>query len=339
MLAALYKPGNDNLVLDPHYPVHKPKAGEVLVKVLACGVCHTDIAWLSGASLDERTYALGHEICGVPVELGEGVDPTLVQKDKLYIVLPLTPCVHGLTGLPAALNSIGVGKDGGFAEYVTVTVDQLIKVPEGLSAPVAAIAADAGVTAFNAVHDVAGIKHGTNFKVLIFGIGGVGHLAVQYAKYFGATVYACDIKPAARKLAVDLGATQAFDLIELSQQTKNGFTVDITIDCVADSQTFNLAFAALQGNGVNFPPSCKAVILAVSFDLLNFRALDIIGYGIEVLPVLTGPRSAAVASLELFANGAVKAHVQEEPLRNVNKVIDQLRAFEIIGRKVVVPSL
>ncbi|KAJ6542031.1 chaperonin 10-like protein [Mycena vulgaris] len=337
MFAAVYEPGNERLVLDRHYPVRDLKDDEILLKVAAAGVCHTDVALLTGVSLDTRRYILGHESCGIPVKLGPKVDPHAVQTGKLYSILALDSCVHGVNGGSALFNSLGLGRDGAYAEYIITTADTLVPVPDGVRPEVAAIASDAGVTAYHAVENAAKVKKGD--KVLIFGAGGLGHLAVQYAKYFGAIVYVCDFKPAARKLAVELGATEVFDLIELTNKTAAGFTVDTTIDFVANSQTFNLAMAALRGNDVNFPTSPKCVMIGASAENLVFTTLDIITTGVQILGSTYGDRNALVTVLDLFAKGTVRAHVHAEPLENVNKVIDELRAFQITGRKVVIPHL
>ncbi|KAJ7139987.1 hypothetical protein C8R43DRAFT_1089263 [Mycena crocata] len=325
MLAAVYVPGNERLVLNKKYPIRKLEDNEILLKIAAAGVCHTDVALLTGAGLDPRTYIMGHEACGTPIK----------SLGKLYSILTVDSCVHGINGGPALLNSIGIGADGTYAEYIIATADKLVPVPNGVPPEVAAIASDAGVTAYHAVQNAANVKRGD--KVLIFGIGGLGHLAVQYAKYFGATVYVCDFKPAARKLALELGATEAFDLIELTNKTAAGFTVDTTIDFIANNQTFNLALAALRGNDVNFPSSPTLVLVGISAENLVFNTIDLVTSGVQIRSSSYGPPSALVDVLDLFAKGTIRAHVHSEPLENVNKVIDQLRAYEITGRKVVVP--
>ncbi|KAJ7186965.1 hypothetical protein C8R46DRAFT_1024932 [Mycena filopes] len=164
-----------------------------------------------------------------------------------------------MNGFPALYSGLGFGQDGAFAEYIIATADALVPV----------------------------VKQGD--KVLIFGVGGLGHLAVQYAKHLGATgegnlyrmtwdslfaVYVCDFKPAARQLALELGAEMAFDLIELADKTAAGFTVNKTIDFVTNAQTFNLAMAALRGNGLTFPAGVGA-------DNLVFSTFDIIGSGVQ----------------------------------------------------------
>ncbi|KAF7328738.1 alcohol dehydrogenase [Mycena venus] len=336
MLAAVYEPGNINLVLDKNYPIRELEDDEVLIKVLAAGVCHTDVAILSGVLLQQNKFVLGHEGCGVPVKLGSKVDKHVVHLGHRYAILG-TGCIHGKPGGAPAINQfLGVGKDGFYAEYTIVPAALLVPVPEGVPSEVAAIATDAGVTAYHAVQHAANVKRGD--KVLIFGAGGVGHLAVQYAKHFGATVYVCDFKPAARKLALELGATEAFDLIEMTNKTAAGFTVDTTIDFVANKQTFDLAMAALKGNEASFPTSPSLVIVGFSGENLVFDTLDVITAGVQIRTSTYGPRSALVTALKLFATGEVRGHVHSEPLENINKVIDELRAFEIVGRKVVIPK-
>ncbi|KAJ7922203.1 chaperonin 10-like protein [Mycena leptocephala] len=353
MLAAVYHPGNDNLVLEKNYPIRELQDHEVLLKVAACGVCHTDVTILSGVGLDTRQYVLGHEASGVPVKLGPKVNASTVQLGKLYSVLIYDGCMKsGVTPPVATVPAvIGVGKDGAYAQYVITDAASLVPVPDGVPAEVAAIASDAGVTAYHAVENAAKVKKGD--KVLIFGIGGLGHLGLQYAKHFGATVYACDFKPAARKLALELGAAEAFDLIELQTKTAAGFTVDTTIDFIANSQSecsirlisgdlrpivaFNLAMAALRGNEVNFPASPSLVLVGFSADNLVFNTADVLSTGVQIRGSTYGPASALVSVLDLFAKGIVKAHVESAPLEDANKVIDELRSFEIVGRKVLIP--
>ncbi|KAJ7359852.1 hypothetical protein DFH08DRAFT_686208, partial [Mycena albidolilacea] len=249
------------IVVNKHYPIRESEDNEVLLKVLAAGVvCHTDVTLLSGVFLDNRTYILGHETCGVPKQ------PDLANH-----------YTYSILGLASVL--LGVGKDGSFAEYIIAPADQLVPVPDGVRPEVAAIASDVGMTAYHAVQNAANVKRGD--KVLIFGAGGVGHLALQYAKHFGATVYVCDFKPAARKLALELGATEAFDLIELTNRTTAGFAVDTTIDFVANDQTFNLAIAALKGSFTTFPPNQTLVMVCFSADKLAFSTSELISFGIQ----------------------------------------------------------
>ncbi|KAF7293961.1 alcohol dehydrogenase [Mycena kentingensis (nom. inval.)] len=337
MLAASYEPGHINTVLKHKYPIRELKGDEILLKVAACGVCHSDVFLLSGGLPEPKPFILGHEIAGTPVLLGSAVDADKVKLGKLYSVLNPSCGTMGINGGPAFENALGLGLDGGYAEYVICKEPSLVPVPHGVPVEAAAVAADAGVTAYNAVKNSAGVKKRT--KVLIFGIGGLGHLAVQYAKHLGATVYVCDFKPEARALALQLGAQKAFDLLELTDLTAAGkFTVDTTIDFVATAQSFNLAIAALSGNDVVFPDAPRLVMVGVSTENLVFSTVQSILTGIQIVSSAYGPRSALEEVLKLFAEGKVHPHIKTLPLKDVTNALIQLRAHEVLGRLVVVPE-
>ncbi|KAJ6516818.1 chaperonin 10-like protein [Mycena vitilis] len=184
MLAAKYVPGNDTLVLDSAYPIRDLQDNEILLKVAAAGVCHSDVLYLSGVTLDTRTFVMGHETCGIPIKsvchwyadlalavakelhrLGSKVNPT-IKEGKLYSVLLLDSCMHGTKGGPASANGLGLGRDGSFAEYMITTADTLVPVPDGVPPEVAAIASDAGVTAYHAVEHAAKVKHGDKVHLI-----------------------------------------------------------------------------------------------------------------------------------------------------------------------------
>ena len=168
------------------------------------------------------------------------------------------PCAKAIAGFPPFSDSIGLGENGGYAEYLVVAASDLVPVPHGLAPEIAAMSADSLLTVYNALHNVAEVstvltthnaltkktqcqlRLGTTKRVLIYGVGGLGHQAVQLAKSYGATVYACDFKPEARALALSLGAERVFDHAELTAATadtaEDPFTVDIAIDFVVDAQ-------------------------------------------------------------------------------------------------------
>ncbi|KAL1730768.1 chaperonin 10-like protein [Schizophyllum commune] len=335
MVAYLYKPGFDDLIRVDDYPVQKPGKGEVLCKVLVCGVCHSDVAILNGYTADSRTYVLGHEVCATPIVLGEDVDPS-IKIGHRYAIQLINGCTHALKPhQAAALQGVGLGGPGGYADYITVPGNLLVPVPDNVPDKVAAIAADAGTTAYNAVVNTGQVKAGD--KVLIIGVGGLGHLAVQYAILQGAEVYVCDLKPEARRLGLELGAVKAFSLVELSAAVSapDPFTVHVVVDFAVSAQTFSLGLSALVGEGDHYPTDPRYVLVGVSGDNLVFTSGEALFSAIQIRANLYGPRSATEAALELFSNGSVKARVTAEPIENVNKIIDELRAYEVSGRKVL----
>ncbi|KAI9067693.1 GroES-like protein [Trametes sanguinea] len=337
MRAAVYRPGHFNLAVEDDFPVPEPMSGQVLLKVAACGACHTDISLLTNAIIDDRTYILGHEIAGYPAKIGPGVKG--IAEGQLY-------CVHGITpsllSRPPIDESIGLGINGGYAEYVLVEPRQLVPVPNGIPPEVACVAADALTTAYNAVHNVAGLSPGTNKRVLIYGVGGLGHLALQIAKSFGATVFAVDYRSVARELAISLGAEQAFSLSDITSATSAAapFTVDVVIDFVVNEQSFTLDKAMTRGNADDFnaPPS-KIVLTGVSAENLPFNSAELIEFNTHVLTTLYGSVDDMQNALQLIATGAVKPVVNTAPLEAVDQAMNDLRASAIVGRRVIVPTL
>ncbi|KAI0833846.1 GroES-like protein [Trametes gibbosa] len=336
MRAAVYTPGDLNLVINTAFPVPKPSQGQVLLKVAACGVCQSDPFVISNTLIDNRTFIMGHETVGIAVQLGLNVEG--IRLGTLYAVHAIVPCAKGL---PPILESDGIGMNGGYADYVVVNQRQLVPVPEGLAPEIAALACDSLLTAFNAIHNVAGLRPGTTQRVLIYGIGGLGHQALQIAKSYGATVFAVDYKHEARKLALQLGADRALTLAEVASETAAGtLNVDIFVDVVSNEQSFGFAKAAVRADALNFTaPPVKIVVVGVSTENLPLNSAEILVSNIQVLPTLYGSLDDLKSSLDLLARGVVKPVVHTVPLESVNDALNGLRASSILGRTVVVPSM
>ncbi|KAG6829141.1 hypothetical protein H0H87_012510, partial [Tephrocybe sp. NHM501043] len=317
MLAAQYQPGQTRLALKDAHPVPSAGPGQVLLKVAACGVCHSDIMFIDGAVLPVP-LVLGHEISGhvveyavlslhtvdgsliSPIRTGEGVDPS-IKKGGLYTVLSISPSAKSLHGLPALFDSPGASYDGGFAEYVLIKQDQLVAVPEGVSAEYAAVAADAGINAYKFVVRAAQIDGKRQTSILVLGVGGLGHQAVSIAAYFNATVYACDSKPEARELALKLGAKEAFSPEQLAAKIAEGFTVDVAMDFVAKAPTFETCKSVLRGNNKAFPANPRLVVAGLTNDKLEFSTLDTLTYNLTIVTPQYGSKQDLEAVLQLYA--------------------------------------
>lgn len=335
MLAAQYQPGEKRLALKDKHEVPSAGPGQVLLKVAACGVCHSDIMFIDGGVLP-IPLVLGHEISGHVVQIGKGVDAS-IKKDGLYAVLAITPTAQSLNGMPALFDSPGASCDGGFAEYVLVRQDQLVAVPDGVSPELAAVAADAGINAYKFVVTSAQIDGTSKRTVLVIGVGGLGHQAVQIAAHFGATVYACDPKPEARELAIKLGAVKAFSPEELSAKIADGFTVNVAMDFVARPTTFETAKAVLRGNGKTFPANPRLVVAGLTNEKLEFSTLDTLTYNLTITTPQYGSKQDLESILELYAKGAITPVVSSHRLDEINTVLDELRSGTVLGRKVLLP--
>lgn len=185
------------------------KHGEALLKMECCGVCHTDLHVKNGDFGDKTGVILGHEGIGIVKEIGPGVT-SLKVGDRASVAWFFEGCGHcgycntGNETLCRDVKNAGYSVDGGMAEECIVTADYAVKVPDGLDSAAASSITCAGVTTYKAVK-ISGIKPGQ--WIAIYGLGGLGNLALQYAKnVFNAKVIALDVNDEQLKLAASMGA-------------------------------------------------------------------------------------------------------------------------------------
>ena len=185
------------------------KHGEALLKMECCGVCHTDLHVKNGDFGDKTGVILGHEGIGIVKEIGPGVN-SLKIGDRASVAWFFEGCGHceycntGNETLCRDVKNAGYSVDGGMAEECIVTADYAVKVPDGLESAAASSITCAGVTTYKAVK-VSHIKPGQ--WIAIYGLGGLGNLALQYAKnVFNAKVIAIDVNDEQLKLAASMGA-------------------------------------------------------------------------------------------------------------------------------------
>ena len=183
--------------------------GEALVKVEYCGVCHTDLHVAHGDFGKVPGRILGHEGIGIVEKLGDGVT-SLKVGDRVSIAWFFEGCGYceycttGRETLCRSVKNAGYNVDGGMSEYAVVTADYAVKVPEGLDPAQASSITCAGVTTYKAIKE-AGAAPGQ--WIAVYGVGGLGNLAVQYAKkVFNAHVVAVDINQDKLDLAKEVGA-------------------------------------------------------------------------------------------------------------------------------------
>jgi propanol-preferring alcohol dehydrogenase len=190
-------------------PVPEPGPGQVLVRLEACGLCHTDIHAMRGdwPVKPGLPFVPGHEGVGIVEKVGEGVTSRSVGE---RVAMPWLGhacgecryCVSGRENLCEQQQNTGYSIDGGYAEYALADARFAAPVPEGVSPMDAAPLTCAGVTTYAAVKN-AHVVPGE--RVAVFGVGGLGHLAVQYARLVGAEVIAVDITEEKLQLARELG--------------------------------------------------------------------------------------------------------------------------------------
>ncbi|MCA0393574.1 MAG: alcohol dehydrogenase AdhP [Proteobacteria bacterium] len=334
MKAAVVRAFGQPLVIE-EVPVPRPGAGQLLVKVAACGVCHTDLHAAEGdwPVKPSPPFIPGHEGVGHVVAVGAGVSH-VKEGDRVgvpWLYSACGHCVHCLGGwetLCEAQQNTGYSVNGGFAQYTLADAGYVGHLPKGLGFVEIAPVLCAGVTVYKGLK-VTEARPGD--WVAISGIGGLGHMAVQYARAMGLNVAAVDVDDDKLRLAERLGASVAVNARNVDPaaflRKEIGGAHGALVTAVSP-RAFEQATGMLRRGGtmvlVGLPPG--------SFPL------DIFGMvlnGITVRGSIVGTRLDLQESLEFAARGKVRATVAADRLENINAIFARMHKGEIEGRIVL----
>ncbi|MHB1435641.1 MAG: zinc-binding dehydrogenase [Thermoplasmata archaeon] len=285
MQAAVFHGSGRPLVVG-EVPRPRPGPGEALVKVAACGFCHTDLHYLDHAVPTAKAppLILGHEISGVVEELGPGSsDRSVGDRVLVPSVLPCGTCEYCRSGrgnICPHLKMPGNHLDGGFAEYVRIPARDLVPLPEGLDLARSAVIADALTTPYHAVVHRARVRSGE--WVVIVGCGGVGINAVQFAVAAGANVIAVDLRPEKRETARRLGACETLDPAEhpdLGREVRKRSAggADVALEVVGKPETVTLALSTLRRGGRLCVVGYSDSVVPIPLNRLMFFEYEIVG--------------------------------------------------------------
>lgn len=316
-------------------PKPTPGPGQALVKMEACGVCHTDLHAVNGDWPVKPKLPLipGHEGVGVVEEIGEGVTSVKVG-DRVGIPWLYSACgecdycLSGKETLCLDQENGGYSVDGGYAEYCLAAADYVAKIPENLSSVEAAPILCAGVTTYKALK-VSGAKPGD--WVAIYGIGGLGHVALQYAKAMGFNVVAVDIADEKLELAKELGADETVnglkeDPAEAIQSRLGG--VQAAISVAVTKIAFEQAYRSVKRGGT-------LVVVGLPNEELPIPIFNTVLNGVSVKGSIVGTRIDMKEALDFAARGKVKAQIETAPLSEVNTILDNMVHGKINGRVVL----
>lgn len=327
-------------------PVPGPE--DVLVKLLAMGVCHSDCAIRDLTETPpfwSEEFTLGHEGAGEIVDMGKNASTSLAIGD-LVAIHPVAgcksdKCAHCSHGWPQACKSTdngnhGLGRDGFFAEYVVCKAEAAVLVPKGVQIQHAAIAPDALLTAYHAVKHTAAVT--ANDTVLIIGMGGLGLNAVQVAQHLGAKrILVCDTQQGAVDVAVRLGIAKGDAFCTAGPDAKAlhevlaDVVVDTVIDFVGHEQTLLQAQLTVRPAG-----------LVVLVGLLSPKATVLPGLLVTNVLTLKGTFCGTVDGLreclDLIAQGIVKPQVVERSINDLPQVLRELDDGKVRGRQVLMPD-
>ncbi|MGA8710775.1 MAG: zinc-binding dehydrogenase [Thermoplasmata archaeon] len=282
--AVFHGSGRPLVVAEVPRPI--PGPGDALVKVAACGFCHTDLHYLDHnvPTAKSPPLILGHEISGIVEELGPG-DSVRSVGDRVLVpsVLPCDNCDYCRSGrgnICPHLRMPGNHIDGGFAEYVRVPARDLVPLPTDLDLARSAVIADALTTPYHAVVHRARVRGGD--WVVVVGCGGVGINAVQFAAAAGANVIAVDLRAEKREAARRLGATETLDPAEHSDlgrevRTRSGGGADVAIEVVGKPETVSLALSTLRRGGRLCVVGYSDAVAPIPLNRLMFFEYEIVG--------------------------------------------------------------
>lgn len=316
-------------------PVPEPGAGEVLVRIEFSGLCGTDIHAAHGdwPAKPGLPFTPGHEGIGFVEKLGAGVSARQVG-DRVAIAWlgsacgACRYCISGRETLCERQENSGYSVNGTFAEYAVVPAAFATLVPEGVPSRDAAPLTCAGVTTYKAVK-VAGVAPAES--VAVFGIGGLGHLAVQYARIAGGFVTAVDIEDSKLAMATELGADHVVNAATedpvAAIQARGG--ADVAIALAASPASFDQAFRSLRRGG-------RLVCVAMPADngVLSVPIFDAVIGGKSIIGSIVGTRNDLADVFALHAAGRTRVVVVDRKLDEVNQSIADVSCGAIAARVV-----
>jgi propanol-preferring alcohol dehydrogenase len=335
MKAAVVRQFGQRLSID-EVPIPTPGPGEVLVKIVATGVCHTDLHAADGdwPVRPSPPFIPGHEGAGIVAAVGAGVT-RLKEGDAVGIAWLhdacgcCEPCMTGWETLCPEQRNSGYSVNGSFAEYATGSAGYVGRLPANVDFVSMAPILCAGVTTYKGIKETE-VRPGE--WIAISGIGGLGHVAVQYAKAMGLHVAALDVSEEKLALARSLGAeiavdARAPDAAEQVVRLTGGGTHGVLVTAVsppAFAQALNLVRRKGTVALVGLPPGTFATPI---FDVVLKR--------ITLRGSIVGTRQDLAEAIQFAAEGKVKAHIHEAPLDDINQIFTDMKAGKIDGRMVI----
>ncbi|ASW10854.1 alcohol dehydrogenase AdhP (plasmid) [Rhizobium sp. 11515TR] len=317
-------------------PVPRPEPGKILVRVKACGVCHTDLHAAEGdwPVRPSLPFTPGHEVAGIVAAVGTGVT-NLKEGDRVGIAwlhdacLKCEYCETGWETLCDHQHNTGYNCDGGFADYVIADASFAARLPEHVDFAEIAPILCAGVTTYKGLKET---EARPGEWVVISGVGGLGHIAIQYAKAMGLKVIALDIAPTKLNLARMAGADFAInagvpDTVSEVMKITQGGAHGVLVTAVSPP-AFSQALSLVRKRGtislVGLPPGQFATPI---FDVVLKR--------ITIRGSIVGTRRDLDEAIAFAADHKVKAGIQRAPLTDINKVLSDLKQGHIDGRVVL----
>lgn len=315
--------------------IPSPSPSQILIKVVSSGVCHTDLHAAEGDWPVKPKLPLipGHEVVGKVVQVGSQVD-FLKKGDTVGIPWLYCACgrceycIDGMETLCPSQLDTGYFVNGGYAEYAVAEANYVARVPDNIDIYGVAPIFCAGVTVYKGLKETQ-IRPGQ--WVVISGVGGLGHVAIQYAKAMGMHVAAVDVTDEKLDMAAKLGAevrvnASKQDPVEYIQRTIGG--AHGVLIAAASMKAYEQAVGMVRRRGV-------VVCIGLPPGTFPLSVFEIVLKGVTVKGSIVGTRKDLQEAIAFAAEGKVKVHYRKEPLENINSVLEQMKQGKIQGRVVL----
>lgn len=320
-------------------PAPEPGPGEVLIKVAACGICHSDLHLAQGEwdllkPITKTPLVLGHEVTGTIAALGKGVTE-FKPGDRVgvpwlhYTCGECEYCLAGRETLCAKQQITGCTVDGGYAEFLTAKASHTVRLPENLGFEEAAPLLCAGLTVYTAMKN-SGIQPGQT--IAIFGVGGLGHLAVQLAVDLGAHVTAVDVADDKLELAKELGAANTVNASapqaykEIKKLTGGGAHVVMVTS--GSRAAYEMALRSLRRGGT-------LSIVGMAPEAVPLSTVAMVSGEYRIVASAVGTRRDLRALLDLASQGKVHCRIKTCGIQDINTVLEDMKLGRLVGRVVM----
>src|SRR5579864_1789754 len=308
-------------------PTPEPGPGEVLNRVDACGVCHSDVHLAHGdwdllKPITKTPLILGHEVIGTVTKLGEGVTQ-LKTGDRVGIPWlhwscgECEFCKEGREILCSKQQVTGCTVDGGFAEFIKAPASHAARIPASLHTDETAPLLCAGLTVFRALRQ-SGLQSGQ--RLAVFGVGGLGHLAIQMAKALGAWVCGVDVADDKLKLATECGADLVLNAAAgpVHKETKKLGGMHVVLVTSGSKPAYETALRCLRKGGT-------LMVVGMSPEPISVSTIAMVSLEARIIASAVGTRDDLRQMLDLVAaNPSIRCRVETRPLAAAGEVLDAL---------------
>jgi alcohol dehydrogenase, propanol-preferring len=317
-----------------------PGANDVLIEVEACGVCHSDLHvadgdWPQIIPITKLPLILGHEIAGRVVEKGSSVSQ-LKKGDRVGVPWlhwscgECEFCREGNENLCFKQKITGVTVNGGYAEFVKAPASHALKIPDELSCIDAAPLFCAGVTVYRA------LKHSkieAGQRLAVFGVGGLGHLAVQIGREFGAVVTAIDVSDEKLQVARGFGASTALNTaaVNVVKEIRRMGGVHVALVTSAAKAAYETAFPCVR-------PTGRLLAVGLPSESICFSPIRMAASEVRIQSSSVGTRQDVHELLAMAAAGKIRCQLTTQPMTKANEALSKLRDGQVAGRVVLVPD-